>query len=74
MKSKRWSKELPKEEGWYWVRHRTKHGVSICPASFMRFKRSKEWVIHTTGNSLICSHTPDRTLRFGPKIEIPKYP
>lgn len=69
----KWSKAIPRSSGWYWVRLRTKHGMSMCPAS-VDWLRKREWIVRTADNSFICSHTPDHSLRFGPRIEIPKYP
>jgi hypothetical protein len=68
MKTK-WISEVPKKEGWYWVKYRGKHGVVICPAKLFLYSNG-EGVLHTARNDYV---RVDRLqgLKFGPAIPFP---
>lgn len=72
MKTK-WSKNIPLEDGWYWIKYRGKRGIVKCPARFYRFifRNKQIWVAQSARNDLFGENAPDRTLRFGPRIEEP---
>ena len=79
----KWSKEIPKEEGWYWIRYRGKHGWVRCPCTVMHFKDGTNTVATARndffvegprhgGKGLKCHGKLDKNVSFGPKIPEPK--
>jgi hypothetical protein len=74
MKAK-WTKDFPKQEGWYWVRFKGKHGWRVIPGYIERMDRMK---LVNVGNDLFFKgpHHEDQFKRykmsFGPKIEAPE--
>lgn len=74
MKSK-WSKRLPKTEGWYWVRYSGKNGVVTCPAEVVFFKLTKslgskdELAVKSARNDFFTRDTLG-DLKFGPPIPL----
>jgi len=86
-KKKNWSKEIPTQAGWYWIKYRNKHGITKCPACLNIFKtgtvltsaHNDSWVAGPNhgGPELKGWNTDgkfgvDRSLYFGRKIKIPK--
>ena len=73
MSAKLWSKEVPSEEGWYWIKYKGKRGKVKCPCAVVHFGGGK-FVIHTARNDIFASHSPKEwsDARFGPTIEVPE--
>lgn len=79
----KWSKETPKERGWYWMKYAGKHGVVKCPARVERLQDTTVFVRTASNDTFIggpnhggpelkCDGIDrDKTIRFGPKIEEP---
>ena len=74
MKTKtKWTKEIPKVEGWYWVKYKGKNGIIKCPAKLLRFgNQNEKWGMTTARNDFFGEWTKDKSLYFGEKIEEPK--
>jgi len=69
----KWTKTVPADEGWYWIKYRTKHGLAVMPCSVTRFKKDDIWIVQTARNDSFYSHTPlTNDVRFGPRIEEPE--
>lgn len=83
----KWVKETPTEEGWYWMKYKGNNGPTVCPAYVTIFNAAlKGCVLVRTarnvsfvagpnhgGPELKCpGEKPDKTIRFGPKIEVPE--
>jgi len=87
MKTK-WTKEPPKEEGWYWIKYKVGRKYRICPGVVYREQDGTIMVrsgFNTTwtagprhgGPKLKCwdkngKFKEDKTLHFGPKIPFPE--
>ena len=81
MKSAKWTKEIPKEEWWYWVKYRFDGSNIICPAvvniwedrvSVRSGRNGHVFRLSKSGEyfeTLDCR--PVKSLRFGSKVEIP---
>ena len=69
-----WIKEVPKEDGWWWVNYDGKHGSRICPAEVIHLSKDTTWIKSARNDTFILSplHEWDESLKFGPKIEWPK--
>jgi hypothetical protein len=80
--SRRWDKQTPDEEGWYWIEYQGKHGLVACPCRVTRLRDTT--VVYTARNvtfiegpghggpGLRCDGVLDPTVRFGPAIEEPE--
>jgi hypothetical protein len=69
----KWSKEFPKEDGWYWCKYWGKHGPVICPT---RLRTIFDVTIASTAYS-DTFYSDNRfndngNLKFGNKIRVPK--
>ena len=68
-------KATPKQNGWYWVKYKGKHGNTICPAYFTWFSSmwngKFEWEAKTAYNSSFFIWN-QQDLKFGPEIKLPK--
>jgi hypothetical protein len=75
-----WTKEIPSEEGWYWIKYRNKYNMTVCPCSVVRFNsavvvttaRNTTFIQYLQSKQLRYNGKIDKTVRFGPKIPIPK--
>ena len=77
-----WVKETPKVEGWFWIKYRTGRSVTKCPCAVVHFKDGGT-LVHTARNTsfmegphhggpgLKYNGTLDKSIRFGPQIDIP---
>jgi len=71
MKTK-WTKSVPKDEGWYWVRYGGKHGTVICPARVLNLSLAdKPLMTITTARNDFFSSKNLKDLKFGPYIPFP---
>jgi hypothetical protein len=78
-----WVKETPTDEGWYWIRYRNKRKKTTqCPCHVSRFEDGAVLVVtahndtfmegpNHGGPGLKYNGKPDKSIRFGPKIEEP---
>lgn len=77
-----WVKEIPTQDGWYWIKYKGKSGLSICPCGV-------SWLDDTVlvqsargacfmagprhgGPQLKYDGKVEPSIRFGPKIEPPE--
>ena len=72
MKTK-WTKEVPKTEGWYWIKYRGKRGLVVCPAQVMWL--GKQYHVATSRSDWFAEHVRKiygfESAKFGNKIEEP---
>jgi hypothetical protein len=80
----KWSKETPLDEGWYWIKYRNKRNkTTMCPAEVYHFEdkgslvqsaRNDTWMEGPNhgGPGLKYHGKLDKTIRFGPRIEVPE--
>ena len=64
------TKEVPKENGWYWVRYKNKHGhIVTCPSGITFFKvmEKREWCLDTALGDFI-TDMKEGEIEFGPSI------
>lgn len=69
----KWTKAIPKELGWYWIKYRSKHGgFSIVPCE-VAFVMGENYVrIEGSGfNSETRKYFGFADARFGPRIAMP---
>jgi len=83
MPKTKWAKEIPTEEGWYWVKYRNKRNkTTMCPARVIwidtyvcvdsaRNDSFQAGPDHG-GPQLSCHGKIDKTIRFGPRIIEPE--
>lgn len=79
----KWTQTIPKEQGWYWMKYRNKRGGStVVPAEVNRFKDGTVVVNSAKNDTFIAgpnhggpelkySGKVDRSIRFGPAIDMP---
>ena len=70
-----WSKEVPKKEGWYWIRYeREKGDVVKCPCLVVHFKDG-DYLVRTAHNVAFSGNNRKyfsmEGARFGPEIVPP---
>lgn len=77
---KHWSKTIPTKEGWYWVRYKGKHGITVQPAeltildSLGSILTSYRMTWKKYEQAQFCYQNeqgrfvPDETLYYGPEI------
>ncbi len=79
-----WTKEIPKEEGWYWIKYRNGRSMTKCPCLVMHLQ-DKTVYVHTARNVIymagphhggpelkVGGAEVDKSVRFGPVIEVPE--
>lgn len=76
MKTK-WTKDVPKKDGWYWIKYKGKKGVGICPAQVYHWKDSdNDYSVTTAKNDIFTATTRKcfgfSNAKFGNKIAEPK--
>jgi hypothetical protein len=74
---RKWTDVVPKEEGWYWVRYRTKHGLDVMPAAVMRMHAGLVAVRTARMDTYYWPRDKDDKtweIKFGPRLEPPEYP
>ena len=71
MKAK-WTKQVPEEEGWYWVKYGGKNGLVVCPAMLVIVsKLPPKWICQTARNDTF-PYSKQEDMMFGNKIEEPE--
>lgn len=71
---KKFSKQWPTEEGWYWIKYKgNKYGYVTCPAQHFIFAESNVFASAKNDNFILSpNHEPvDKSLRIGPRIPMP---
>lgn len=51
-----WSKDVPKAEGWFWVKYQGKKGQVVCPALIIHMNVHKGSVVHSARNDIFVDH------------------
>jgi len=79
----KWVREIPQSEGWYWMKYKNKRGGNtIVPAEVIRFKDGSVVVSSAKNDSFMAGPNHggpelkydgkvDKSIRFGPAIEMP---
>ncbi len=80
----KWVKETPAKEGWFWIKYKNKRKeYSVCPAQVFHFKGGTVAVRSSFNDNFVEGPNHggpglkydgkiDKSIRFGPEIEIPE--
>ena len=71
MKYKYWKAEVPKKEGWYWMRYKGKRGIVVCPAEV--YWITGDFFVLTARKDMLAASTLKSfgKFHFGNEIEMP---
>lgn len=64
-----WTSKTPEKDGWYWIKYRGKHGITVCPCRVTWI--DDECVAHSARNDTFITPKQFKGVKFGPGIVPP---